>query len=99
MTSAHRMTQAGCEKLLLLLVSLDEFGCALTHTPFSNRCQLLDCLVSIVSSHCCTQDACDIADADHSQETLENWDKENITSLALRKVSRRRSASARTPTL
>lgn len=32
---------------------------------------------------CWAQDACDIKPEDHTQDSLENWDKENITALAL----------------
>jgi hypothetical protein len=47
------------------------------------RPRLLRCKVDC----CCTQDACDIADADHTQQSLENWDRKNITALALLHVS------------
>lgn len=70
------------------------FCCGARNTVAAAKHRLKSCLTPTSSPHCCTQDACDIADADHTQESLENWDKENITALALRNVRQCRCVSA-----
>lgn len=72
----------GWVSFAILSVPLPSRACSL----LAARCSLRHGALrsSRLTPRAAPQDACDIAEADQTQESLENWDKENITALALK---------------